>query len=261
MPHVSLRERLLDALPRPLALPLYRLRNREQVLRAEVLDGLWLELGFPARSTLWNTRLRQRAGHEAALCAWLRKYLRPDEVFVDVGAAFGFFPALVQALQPTAEIHALEAGWKQLLYLDANNRRHGGRWQVREGLLGDHDDARTLRLDTYAATLQRPPTLVKMDVDGAEFAILSGARQLIAAGRTEWLIEIHPHALPDFGATAQQVLALFPAAQYRIRILPNLRYADGAIPDPDAGWFDDLTWLDRDPNPYLYIAPRGRGRA
>jgi len=259
MAQTSLRERLLDALPRPLALPLYRLRNKERVLRAEVLDGIWLELGFPARSSLWTARLSQRAGHEAALCAWLRKYLRADEVFVDVGAAFGFFPALVQALQPAAEIHALEAGWKQMLYLEANNRRHGSRWHLREGLLGDHDDARTLRLDTYAARLARRPTLVKMDVDGAEFAILQGARDLIAARQTEFLIEIHPHELPKFGASTQQVLDLF-ADRYRIRVLPNLREAPGTIPDPDTNWSDDLSWLDRDPNPYLYLAPEEKAR-
>lgn len=255
MAHISLRERLLDALPRPLALPLYRLRNRERVVRAEVLDGLWLELGFPARSTLWTTRLTQRAGHEAALCSWLRKYLRTDEVFVDVGAAFGFFPALVQALRPQADIHALEAGWKQMLYLEANNRRHGSRWHLREGLLGNHDDAQTLQLDTYTKRLRRHPTLVKMDVDGAEYAILQGAKELIATRRTEFLIEIHPHELPKFGATAQQVLDLF-RDRYRIRVLPNLRDAPGSIPDPVAGWSDDLTWLDRDPNPYLYLAPQ-----
>ena len=250
----TLGERLLDTLPRSLAVPLYRLRQPERVMRAEVLDGLWLDLGIPGRSQLWAARLSRRAGHEAALCAWLRKYVRPDEVFVDVGAAFGFFPALVQALQPTADIHALEAGWKQGLFLAANNRRHGNRWHVREGLLGAHDDARTLRLDTYAASLPRRPTLVKMDVDGAEYEILKGARELIDARHTEFLIEIHPHALPTFGATVGQVLALF-TDRYRIRVLPDLRHADGAIPDPDTNWSDDLTWLERDPNPYLYLAP------
>ncbi len=254
MPSPSLGERLLDSLPRALAVPLYRWRQPERVLRAEVLDDLWLDLGFPSRSRLWGARLSRRAGHEAALCAWLRHYLRPDEVFVDVGAAFGFFPALVQALQPTADIHALEAGWKQSLFLTANNRRHGSRWHVREGFLGAHDDARTLRLDTYAAALPRHPTLVKMDVDGAEYEILKGATGLIAARQTEFLVEIHPHALPAFGATVAQVLALF-ADRYRIRVLPDLRHADGEIPAPTAGWSDDLTWLDRDPNPYLYLAP------
>ena len=249
----TLGERLLDQLPRPLALPIYRWRHPTYVAQAEILPGLKLDLSIPARSKLWRDRLAQVAGHEPALCAWLARYLRPNEVFVDVGAAFGFFPALIQNLQPAAEIHALEASWKVFSFLKQNNARYGSRWHLREGFLSDQDNAHFLRLDTYAHKLQRPPTLVKMDVDGAEFAILTGARQLIAARKTEFLVEIHPNELPKFGTTAAAVLALF-ADRYRIRVLPNLRTA-GPVADPDADWSDDLTWLERDPNPYLYLAP------
>lgn len=253
MPAIPFGAQLLDLLPRPLARPLYRWRHPEYLAHAEVLPGLHLDLGIPARSRLWRARLAAVAGHEPALCEWLRTYLRPDEVFVDVGAAFGFFPALVQALRPAAEVHALEASWKPYTFLERNNARHGRRWHLREGRLGAHDDAHTLRLDTYAARLQRPPTLVKMDVDGAEYAILSGAEKLIAARQTEFLVEIHPHELLNFGGSAEQVLALF-ADRYRIRVLPNLRTA-GAEAATQPEWSSDLSWLERDPNPYLYLAP------
>ncbi len=252
MPKTTWRNTLLQALPRPLARWAYGRRNHPLAVRAEALPGVWIDVTIPSRSRLWQGRLAQTGGHEPEICAWLQRYLRRDEVFVDVGAAFGFFPALVQQLRPQAEIHALEADWRNVELLAATARRAGNRWQLREGFLGNHDDANTLRLDTYVAALKRPPTLVKMDVDGAEAAILQGAEALIAARQTEFLVEIHPLELPNFGSSVAEVLALF-ADRYRIRVLPNLR--PGEAPSPGGGWTDDLTWLDRDPNPYLYLAP------
>ena len=56
----SFGERLLDQLPRPLALPLYRWRHPTYVAQAELLPGLKLDLSIPARSKLWRERLERR---------------------------------------------------------------------------------------------------------------------------------------------------------------------------------------------------------
>ena len=252
MAKTTWRDTVLHALPRPLARWAYGRRNHPLAVRAEALPGVMIDVTIPSRSRLWQSRLAQTGGHEPEICAWLQQHLRPDEVFVDVGAAFGFFPALVQTLRPRADIHALEADWRNVDLLAATARRYGSRWHLREGFLGNHDGPESLRLDTYAAGLPGLPTLVKMDVDGAEAAILQGAKNLIAARQTEFLVELHPLVLPHFGSSAAEVLALF-ADRYRIRVLPNLR--PGETPGPGGGWTDDLTWLERDPNPYVYLAP------
>jgi len=47
------------------------------------------------------------------------------------------------------------------------------------------------RLDDYAAGMGKTPNLIKIDVEGAELAVLEGARHTLAAARPILLVEIH----------------------------------------------------------------------
>ncbi len=49
----------------------------------------------------------------------------------------------------------------------------------------------TRRLDDYVAGLGRAPDFIKIDVEGAELAVLEGARRTLAAVRPILLVEIH----------------------------------------------------------------------
>lgn len=51
---------------------------------------------------------------------------------------------------------------------------------------------RAVALDAFLAeTGGAPPDVLKMDVEGAESAVLDGAEGLLAAGRTSWLVALH----------------------------------------------------------------------
>ena len=120
----SLRQSILEALPRPLAKKLYLIRNSEVVIRNEALDGHFIDLGVPKRNQLWIKRLHQKEGHEIGICQWLQNHLTDEDVFFDVGAAFGFFPALISQINPKVKVHAFEAGWQQFIFLQNNAKRH-----------------------------------------------------------------------------------------------------------------------------------------
>ena len=63
-------------------------------------------------------------------------------------------------------------------------------------------------LDAWAArTGEGPVDLVKIDVEGAEEAVLRGSRALLAAPGVRVLLELHPGELPAAGSSVQQVLA------------------------------------------------------
>jgi len=57
----------------------------------------------------------------------------------------------------------------------------------------DGPDSQTvpcLKLETIAARHGRPD-IIKMDIEGGEFAVLPAAKSLIAGGNIQWVIEIH----------------------------------------------------------------------
>jgi FkbM family methyltransferase len=61
------------------------------------------------------------------------------------------------------------------------------------------------------------PDVVFVDVEGFEHEVLAGARETIAAGKTDFFVEVHVgHGLEDLGGTGAAVLACFPPERYRL---------------------------------------------
>jgi hypothetical protein len=244
----SVKEGLLESLPRGFAERLFLVRNAESVMEAEVVEDVFVKMGISRRNRLWVKRLSMRFGHEYGLCRWLKENLRPDEVFYDIGSCYGFFPALVSSIQPGAKVHAFEANWRLCIHLRKNAERYRDRseWAVTNKFVGEADDAQTVRLDSYSKA-NGMPSLIKCDVDGAEIHVLRGCREIIAARQTEFLLEVHPHELPKFGSSVEEILGFFKD-NYVFRVLSQIR-------EENVEWTDDLSVLDRDPNPYVYAAP------
>jgi hypothetical protein len=70
------------------------------------------------------------------------------------------------------------------------------------------------------------PTLVKVDVEGYETAVLKGASGLLG-GNTSWLIEVHPPQLRLFGDNEDTVHTILVAAGYHVEVVyrnPNTLY-------------------------------------
>jgi len=70
-------------------------------------------------------------------------------------------------------------------------------------------------LDSYVAGLQKNPSLLKMDVEGAEFLALKGAKTLLSTVRPVLLIEIHGWGTPR----GHQVVELLKEYGYTVQIL------------------------------------------
>jgi FkbM family methyltransferase len=66
-----------------------------------------------------------------------------------------------------------------------------------------------VRLDDLARALPAPPALVKLDVEGAEVKALRGAPELLASGRTSFIIEVEEGHLERQGSTVSELQALF----------------------------------------------------
>lgn len=145
----------------------------------------------------WATAVTREHG-----CWWhsiVRETVQPH--IIDVGANVGMFGGSMRRLNPTAIIHSIEPQTELTSYLQKrSNTVHScaaGSGQSKIELqLGDNWTAATLNdsnsysngsrivpvetLDSIWDALGQPPvTVLKIDVDGAEMAVLNGARRMM----------------------------------------------------------------------------------
>ena len=250
---MKLRDKLLEILPRNLALRLYLIRNNSEFVQGTFYKDYGRGMFLPRREKLWKKRLSTEDGHEKGICKWMEEYLNDNDIYIDVGSAFGFFPGLISSLNPNIEIHAFEAGWRQFHFLKMNSRFYGDKWYINNKYVGNASEADNLvSLDEYCRYTGITPTLIQIDVDGFETKVIQGSKELLQNRQTEFLIEVHPVELPKFGSSIQEFMALIPE-DYIISILTDLR-------EGNTTWSKYLEGLNSDPNPYLYITPPSKNR-
>ena len=148
-------------------------------------------------------------GHyERAVQRFLQENVAPGDVVYDVGAHVGFFSvcaarrgATVYAFEPLAanaarlernaglnalEIHTVEAAaWSETGTVDLVPGDSEKEFHAVAGA-----GVPSIALDEFAER-ERPPTLMKLDVEGAEADVLRGARGILAGARPTIVCELH----------------------------------------------------------------------
>ena len=186
--------------------------------------------------------------------AFLRRTLRPGQVFVDAGANVGYYTAVAAGVVgPSGAVHAFEPvpwlydrlqrlaeragmiGFRIWPYQAALSDRGGetmiwvsqgsniGWSTIVPGLMNQAEDCYIvpcMRLDEYFSGSGRyPPDMVKIDVEGAELMVLRGMAGLFEAG-------LRPTVLCEVSRrTVQDVIALLARFNYE----PFQCMEDGAL--------------------------------
>lgn len=186
-------------------------------------------------------------GHEMGSLAAFLFLLTPEDIVWDIGASVGLFS--VHSAARTAKVVAFEPDPPTLARLKENVdlNRLGDRVMLRgcavgeargtlelasDGLHGFAPALATGQLGRHRATVSVPvetidelvaagipaPTVVKIDIEGAEIlALKGGAKVLSGPGRPRLIfIEMHPHFLPNFGSSAEETERLLISYGYRL---------------------------------------------
>jgi FkbM family methyltransferase len=232
----------------PLVRPLRRALNaqapsgiREVSICGGVNRGARMHLDLSTEKFYWL------GTHEEAVQTKLQSTLGPTDVLYDVGAHIGFFTLLgsrlarhVVALEPLPENverlrHNLDANAaSNVTVVAAAVADTVGSAFLREGqtsLEGRLSDGQTgdvvaipcTTIDKAVRGGLTPATVIKIDVEGAEAAVIRGAAETIATYRPQILLEIHT------SEAGHDVLAAMPVA-YTWRSLDGSREAGALIP-------------------------------
>ena len=188
---------------------------------------------------------------EPQVTAFVLRRLQPGDGFVDVGANIGFFSLLAsRKVGPRGSVVSIEASPEIYALLQTNIARN--RAQVRalnfaasdargqlELYAGDECNCGTTTIaatpgTTAKAVVEAAPLdelltveetaqarLVKIDVEGAEAAVIAGAELLLQRQDCEFLVELHPEMLGRLGRSTEDVLTPFREAGYHAYVLEN----------------------------------------
>lgn len=137
---------------------------------------------------------------------------------VDIGIAHGeytlYFLARTQAAKVFGFEPSEEGRAKLLANLELNDLAHDARLSISAKFVATDSSESACNLDSLLSSITLP-CLIKMDVDGGEAAVLSGARGLLQLPRVRWLIETHSAQLE------QNCISTLTQSGYETRIIPN----------------------------------------
>jgi FkbM family methyltransferase len=194
--------------------------------------------------------------HERYEAELVRRLLKDDDGFWDVGANVGYFTLVAAtALANRGQIVAFEPGENAFARLVENISLNAydniKTFQLavsdREGeavlhVLGDIADSsaslypagpaqgieevcRTVSLDHFRREEDlSPPDLIKLDVEGAELAVLQGARELMAATPPLLLVEMEEKNLRAAGASREAIRQFLAGYGYQAAHLRKGRW-------------------------------------
>jgi FkbM family methyltransferase len=181
----------------------------------------------------------------------LPELLRRVSVFVDVGASLGQYSFFANRFLKNASIYCVEADPVRVLRLgqlaaewsnassntitvihaaaadtdgkvkfyrtDANLSgalflRHAG---GAESVDWEECEVACVTLDGLLKNVE--PDLIKIDVEGSEFRVLQGAREILTRGHSRFLVEVHPWNDASNRTTPSDVFKLFAQFDYDFR--------------------------------------------
>jgi FkbM family methyltransferase len=203
---------------------------------------------FPPRSNRISSSLYRTGVWEPEVTGAFRALVEPGDIVFDIGGDAGYHTLLFAlATTATGKVYVFEPIPKGLERIVENAAlNHFDHVTVIGKALGSapgsfvlekpFEDSRinltkstpgpdgivveVVRLDDLSAELSLPAAnLVKIDVEGAELEVLKGMESYVKIHRPSFVVELHPHLLPQFGAVVKDVTDWFSQRGYSMRAL------------------------------------------
>lgn len=176
--------------------------------------------------------------------------IKGDGVLADVGANIGYFSCLVAKHAKQSKVFAFELGDANIRILNENKALNDlSNMEIVHCAVSDssgivyHQDSavgnavlkiiednkgkdpdivpvKSISLDEFFGPLNIVPSLVKIDVEGAEMKVLKGMEVLIEKS-PKILIEIHPSDLIKFNSSEQEVHHFLKSKGYTVQVIEN----------------------------------------
>lgn len=206
---------------------------------------------------------------EPHILRWIQKWLSPGDTFFDVGAYAGWMSlvaahsvgpsGLVMAFEPAGALVEILHYHKRVNRLSQmeivpcavsdSDQSSETFFLVNNGLscrnsltIGSRDtplllgiemtacEVRCLTLDQFVLDSKRIPTLIKIDVEGAELLVLRGSELTLAAHHPKLIVGVHSYLMPA-GHSEGQIFDLLGRYGYWVAEEQKVEFPGGYIAD------------------------------
>lgn len=193
---------------------LYPVIRKGILVRTNTFFGLPMHVLLPAGTDIFIAGGKTHDS-EIRLARFILKKLKEKDVFVDIGAHFGYFSLLASTIARQGAVYAFEASGNNFEILKKNTRNIDTIRLIhkavadREGTIEFYElpvifseyntleveqfeqeswyrniaprkrSVESVRLDTFVREIGTAPAMVKIDVEGAEHKVIEGARNYL----------------------------------------------------------------------------------
>lgn len=188
--------------------------------------------------------------HEPIASGLFVKYVKNNSVVFDIGAHIGYFTCLAAAIARSGQVHAFEMDDKCKNIIERNieiNRftnvslnnvavsNKPGQIKIPrlnqpspglsiKRVSGEFDTVASVSIDSYSSENNLIPDFIKIDVEGAEWMVLQGMKEMLQTIRPILLIEFHIEILTfDYGTNYQHILKFLSELGYQLFLLAEYR--------------------------------------
>lgn len=166
----------------------------------------------------------------------LKRIVKPNNVFVDLGANIGYFSLLVAHISPTSSVISFEPvtdlyqrmndnialnrikniktvnaavgeiNEEKELFVSAADNLGMSSFHKPENYSGNKDKVEVVTLDDWSkiAGLSQID-IIKLDIEGSELAALRGMKEILKEQKPVLIVEINPETLSRFGLTPYRI--------------------------------------------------------
>jgi hypothetical protein len=157
---------------------------------------------------------------EPEIHRYFKAFATPGGCLYDVGACHGYYTLAFSRLAGPARVYTFEPNQKDsAICKEIMVRNHpNATIEVHEFFIGrtvDQAQRQETLDDLVFVKGFKPPTLIKIDVDGPEVEVLSGATRVLAECRPKLIVEVHSPQLEI------DCKALLERSGYAVRIVKN----------------------------------------
>jgi len=136
-----------------------------------------------------------------------------DVVFFDVGGAFGIFSKYVSLLNNKAQIVSFEPYWLRR-YTMILNTIFCGRIKFSKKFIAGESQGQNITLQDAATEIGLIPTVIKMDIEGAEYDVIMSSLSFLEKTKPLILLEFHENIMKRAGLRPENIIQSLRAIGY-----------------------------------------------